>query len=115
MIQTSNISYLLSKLSLILFLSMSSVSFSSAQDLKKVMDLSHRWKFSIGDKQEWANPEFNDSDWEWIDVPSAGKTKVFMVMMVLHGIERLLVQGNCPTNKLCICSWDTLMMCMRCL
>lgn len=77
MIQNSNISYQLSKLSLILFLLVSSVSISSAQDLKKVMDLSHRWKFSIGDKQEWANPEFNDSDWEWIDVPSAWENQGF--------------------------------------
>lgn len=77
MIHTLNRSSLLGKLSLILFLLMGSASISFAQDFKKVMDLSHRWKFSIGDKQEWADPEFNDSDWEWIDVPSAWENQGF--------------------------------------
>ena len=29
------------------------------------------WKFSIGDDMEWANPEFNDSAWDEIHVPTS--------------------------------------------
>lgn len=40
-----------------------------AEDLRKIASLSGSWKFSIGDDSKWANPEFNDSDWDQIDVP----------------------------------------------
>ena len=49
----------------------------NAQNYKKVGDLKKKWKFSIGDKQEWADPNFDDSNWEWIDVPSAWENKGF--------------------------------------
>jgi sialate O-acetylesterase len=39
------------------------------QELQKVKDLKGFWKFSIGDDPEWANPDFDDSDWERIYVP----------------------------------------------
>ncbi|MBN2520924.1 MAG: hypothetical protein JXB17_10495, partial [Bacteroidales bacterium] len=31
------------------------------------IDLSQSWKFKKGDNLEWANPEFNDSNWDNID------------------------------------------------
>ena len=40
-----------------------------AEDLRKIASLSGSWKFSIGDDSKWANPEFNDSDWDQISVP----------------------------------------------
>lgn len=43
---------------------------TNAQQMDKLMNLKGRWKFSIGDDKAWAKPEFNDSDWEWLKVPS---------------------------------------------
>jgi sialate O-acetylesterase len=40
-----------------------------AEDLRKIASLSGSWKFSIGDDNEWANPSFDDSDWDQISVP----------------------------------------------
>ena len=43
---------------------------SAAEDLRKIVNLSGSWKFSIGDDNSWASPEFDDSDWDNITVPS---------------------------------------------
>jgi sialate O-acetylesterase len=48
-----------------------------AQDYQKVVDLNERWKFSIGDEKEWAYPDFDDSDWERINVPSSWENQGF--------------------------------------
>jgi hypothetical protein len=40
-----------------------------AEDLRRIVDLSGYWKFSIGDDPEWSNPKFNDADWDKIRVP----------------------------------------------
>lgn len=77
MIKISKILYFIGKFSLILILLFVGICTSLGQDLKKVMDLNERWKFTIGDRQEWANPNFNDSDWEWVDVPSAWENQGF--------------------------------------
>ncbi|WP_143470487.1 beta galactosidase jelly roll domain-containing protein [Labilibaculum filiforme] len=50
---------------------------SRAQNYQKVVDLNGRWKFSIGDNAKWANPNFNDSNWERVDVPSAWENQGF--------------------------------------
>jgi len=42
---------------------------ANAEDLKRIVSLSGEWKFSIGDDSKWANPSFNDSDWDHISVP----------------------------------------------
>jgi sialate O-acetylesterase len=77
MIKISHILYPLGKLSLILVLLVVTIFTSSAQDFKKVMDLNEEWKFSIGDREEWTDPDFNDSNWEWVDVPSAWENQGF--------------------------------------
>lgn len=40
-----------------------------AQDLHRLLNLRGQWKFSIGDHKEWANIDYDDSDWEEIYVP----------------------------------------------
>jgi hypothetical protein len=50
---------------LLLFLGIS----ANAEDLRKVVSLSGRWKFSIGNDDKWSSPGFNDSDWDEITVP----------------------------------------------
>lgn len=41
-----------------------------AEDLRKLVNLSGNWKFSVGDDKSWSSPDFNDSDWDNIVVPS---------------------------------------------
>ena len=53
------------------------VSSGFAQDYKKIKDLNGNWKFSIGDDQSWALPNYNDSNWESITVPSAWENQGF--------------------------------------
>ena len=53
---------------LFLFLILSGISVR-AEDLRKIVSLSGYWKFSIGDDSKWANPEFDDSNWDQLTVP----------------------------------------------
>lgn len=42
-----------------------------------LLNLSGNWKFSIGDNIDWAQPDFNDTSWETIKVPSAWEDQGF--------------------------------------
>jgi hypothetical protein len=55
------------------------LSFLAAQagDFTKVMDLRGTWKFSIGDRESWAAPAFDDRDWESIEVPGPWEDQGF--------------------------------------
>ena len=48
-----------------------------AQNYQKIVDLNGRWEFSIGDNLNWAEPDYNDSNWEQITVPSAWENQGF--------------------------------------
>lgn len=43
----------------------------SASNLRTLMTLSGNWQFSLGDNKDWARPQFDDSKWDNIIVPSA--------------------------------------------
>jgi hypothetical protein len=45
--------------------------------LKMVLDLSGRWRFSLGDKAYWKDKNFNDNEWEKINVPSSWENQGF--------------------------------------
>ena len=49
----------------------------SAEEWRRVENLRGNWKFSIGDNPGWAEPGFNDSDWEEIFVPSSWENEGF--------------------------------------
>lgn len=38
---------------------------------ERIVDLEGNWKFSIGDDSLWANPKYNDGNWEEITAPSS--------------------------------------------
>lgn len=48
-----------------------------AQELETLVDLRGYWKFNIGDNPEWAEPSFNDSQWEEIRVPGNWESQGF--------------------------------------
>ena len=41
---------------------------------ESAVDLAGPWKFHIGDDAAWAQPDFNDSNWEDVDLTPDGKT-----------------------------------------
>jgi len=43
--------------------------FSAAEDLRKIVSLSGYWKFSVGDRKSFAEPGYNDGNWDNIKVP----------------------------------------------
>jgi sialate O-acetylesterase len=47
------------------------------KDNNQVLDLSGKWKFSIGDDSLWASPDYNDWNWEEIKVPSSWENEGF--------------------------------------
>ncbi|MEM8568748.1 MAG: sugar-binding domain-containing protein [Bacteroidota bacterium] len=52
-------------------------SLTTSQAVSQLVDLGGRWKFSIGDKKEWAKANFDDSDWESLWVPSKWEEEGF--------------------------------------
>lgn len=45
--------------------------------LRRVVDLSGTWKFSIGDDRQWASPDYKDYNWEQIQVPAPWEDQGF--------------------------------------
>lgn len=64
-----------------LFLSLSLAlvnhNYANSENLEQVANLSGKWKFSIGDNSEWAASNFNDNNWESIDVPGSWESQGF--------------------------------------
>lgn len=48
-----------------------------SQELKKLVDLQGKWKFSIGDNPERSDPDYDDSHWEKIHVPGSWEKQGF--------------------------------------
>ena len=44
---------------------------------KLILDLSGRWKFSLGDDMNWKEERFNDNNWEKVNVPSSWENQGF--------------------------------------
>lgn len=50
---------------------------AEAQYLERVESLRREWRFSIGDHEDWASPDFDDRDWEEIRVPNNWENEGF--------------------------------------
>ena len=46
-------------------------------DIYRTIDLSGKWSFSIGDNERWLDPEFDDENWEKINVPGDWESQGF--------------------------------------
>lgn len=62
---------------IIVLLGFISESYARPDNLKEVIDLSGDWKFSIGDKEEWSEVGFDDSEWEEVHVPKSWENQGF--------------------------------------
>ena len=49
----------------------------NGQSTRRLMNLRGDWKFSIGDREEWSSPDYDDSDWEEIYVPQRWEREGF--------------------------------------
>lgn len=47
----------------------------AARDLKSLQNLKGTWKFSVGDDTDWASPDFDDSNWDRLWVPSSWESQ----------------------------------------
>lgn len=54
-----------------------SSAFAQHKNLLKIKDLRGNWKFSIGEREEWIEPEYDDSDWTFVRVPSQWENEGF--------------------------------------
>ena len=67
------------KINLIIFAVLALISITSCEYEKdEVKSLQGQWKFSIGDNKNWANPKFDDSNWEKIYVPAKWEDQGFV-------------------------------------
>ena len=41
------------------------------EELNRIINFEGNWKFSIGDDTGYANPEYDDSNWDEVYVPSS--------------------------------------------
>lgn len=53
------------------------IPFIAISQKSKVLDLNGSWKFTIGDREEYSQIEYDDSDWEEIKVPSPWENEGF--------------------------------------
>jgi hypothetical protein len=53
------------------------VVFLGTKSFAQTISLKGSWKFQIGDKPIWADPYFNDKDWETIQVPASWEDEGF--------------------------------------
>lgn len=47
-----------------------SADYDDRRDWQRIVDLRGAWRFELGDDMAWIDPEFDDSDWENVFVPS---------------------------------------------
>ncbi|MBL6446052.1 beta galactosidase jelly roll domain-containing protein [Fulvivirga sp. 29W222] len=61
----------------IVFLSVLSFLINASLAQERLINLEGSWKFSIGDKQSWADPFYDDSSWETIHAPEIWENQGF--------------------------------------
>lgn len=61
----------------VILLFCASVITTAGSDWERVVNLRGYWRFTIGDDMKWVNPNYNDSGWEDIKVPSSWESEGF--------------------------------------
>lgn len=70
-----------------------------ADDWDLLISLEGRWKFSIGDDMKRAEPDYDDSSWETISVPSAWENQGFHGYDGFAWYRNLFNGSNLPKDK----------------
>lgn len=48
-----------------------------SESLREVVSLKGTWKFTVGDDLKWANYDYNDADWDYVNVPNSWESNGF--------------------------------------
>jgi hypothetical protein len=72
---------------------------TQAQDMKSEINLSGKWKFEIGDDEEYAKTDFDDSDWDDIRVPSSWESRGYPGYDGFAWYRTTFVLGKTLQNK----------------
>lgn len=62
---------------IILIILLSFLTTLAGEEWTRLVDLRGQWKFNLGDNLSWADPDFNDEDWENIFTPSQWEDEGF--------------------------------------
>lgn len=72
-----HIKYIAKSIILTLLISLVSTSLRS-ENLKQIISLEGSWRFTVGDDTEWANPNYNDQEWDYVFVPRSWENNGFV-------------------------------------
>jgi sialate O-acetylesterase len=72
----------------------------NAEDLRKVIDLSGYWKFSIGDDPSWATVDYDDTEWDRISVPNKWEAEGYEEYNGYAWYRKTFKVGKVPKNQL---------------
>jgi hypothetical protein len=88
----------LSMVSLMIFLCSCTRFEANAEDLRKIVNLSGDWRFSIGDDIAWSNPSFDDSGWDKLDVPGTWEGQGYDDYNGYAWYRKTFTINNLPAN-----------------
>jgi len=77
MIAKRQIKYIAKSIILTLLISFISTTLRS-ENLKQIISLEGTWRFTVGDDPEWANPNYNDQEWDYVFVPKSWENNGFV-------------------------------------
>ncbi len=72
---------------------------SSAEDLRKVVDLSGYWRFSVGDDSSWAFPGYDDSEWDQIKVSTSWESEGYNEYNGYAWYRKTFIAGHLAQNE----------------
>lgn len=78
---------------------LSHILLSQSDDKNEIVDLRGQWKFEIGDNEQYAKPNFNDSGWEEIFVPADWENEGFAGYNGYAWYRKKFVLPSSASNK----------------
>jgi sialate O-acetylesterase len=70
-----------------------------SQILEEEQNLEGTWRFSIGDDKQWKNPEFDDSNWLRINVPTSWESQGFDGYNGYAWYRKTVIKETVPNNE----------------
>ena len=70
-----------------------------AEDLQRLVSLNGYWKFTVGDDMAWANPAYDDSDWDRLTVPGSWEDQGYKEYNGFAWYRKVFNPGSLPSGK----------------
>jgi len=68
------------------------------EDLRRFISLSGYWKFSIGDDNNWASPQYDDSKWDQLSIPGRWESQGYDEYNGYAWYRKTFQMGEIPDN-----------------